>query len=800
MALPRDADNPHAVPIEVVEDRSSTMRIDLHLHSFASGAATNWWVKGLGLGLETRESYTPPGDAYRLAKAAGMDFVTLTDHETIDGALTIASRPDVLVGVEVSTIFPEDGSNVDVLVFGVDAAAHQELQARRSDVYRLVDYLREANLVHVLAHPLFEVGAPLDRTGVEKRLALFGLWEYINGSRPAEQNRLTQKVARGVDAGDLRYMASLHGLPPPPHCGIAGTGGSDDHGGIYPGMTWTVVPQVESVAELLAAMAAGEVRPGGADGSVEKMAATGFRIIAGSASSDNQDARETPGESAPVSPSPISRLLPGRSAEAEKLLEHLPLLMVLDGSQIRDLLTGRYERQFSQAVSGAGDGFPTLSLLSSLGSLVDAHLFIAPYLGIHGYFGRERHKTRTLRRHLFPDQVAPLKVGLFVDDMDQIHGVSTMYQHLQRLATEASADRLCLVRCGDAEPAETMSLRPIARVRMPLYDNHSLAVPSILDVLDHIASEDYDVLHVAAPGPLGLAAMVAGITLDLPIVGAYHTEFGRYAQILSGDTLVAEIVEVLVREFYERCAVVAVPSQSTAHTLQERGYRIGRLEVLKNGVDTTLYRPDRRDEELRVTLGGGRTLLLYVGRVSREKGLERLADGYLELRRHRDDVHLVVVGDGPYRDELSAKLGDAATFTGFLRGEELARTYASCDIFVFPSTTDTLGRAVAEAQASGLPAVVFGGGGPQECVVAGRTGYVAEPDNDADFLAHVEALVDDPARRRCMGEAARAFAGTLSWNNVRDGLIQLYRELDSRSNGAIVDRAGTSGAAAGQRP
>lgn len=789
MAVPRAADNPDSVPNVVVDNRSSTMRIDLHLHSVASGAATNWWVKGLGLGLETRESYTPPEDAYRLAKAAGMDFVTLTDHETIDGALTIASCPDVLIGVEVSTAFPEDGSNVDVLVFGVDAAAHQELQARRADVYRLVDYLREAGLVHVLAHPLFEVGAPLDRTGVEKRLALFGLWEYINGSRPAEQNRLTQQVACGVDASDLRQMARLHGLPRPPHRRIAGTGGSDDHGGIYPGMTWTVVPRVESVADLLAAMAAGEVRPGGADGSVEKMAATGFRIIAGSACSDNQDSQATPGEPA-TAPSPIGRLLPGRSAEAEKLLEYLPLLMALDGTQIRDLLTARYERQFAQALTGAGDGFPTLSLLSSLGSLVDAHLFIAPYLGVHGYFGRERHKTRTLRRHLFPDQVASLKVGLFVDDLDEIHGVATMYQHLERLDTEPSPDRLCLVRCGDAAPGETMSLRPIARLRMPLYDNHSLAVPSILDVLDHVASEGYDVLHVASPGPLGLAAMVAGITLDLPIVGAYHTEFGRYAQILSGDALVAEIVEVLVREFYERCVVVAVPSQSTARTLQERGYRIGRLEVLKNGVDTRLYRPDRRDEELHAALGGGRTLLLYVGRVSREKGLARLADGYLELRRQRDDVHLVVVGDGPYREELSAKLGDTATFTGFLRGEELARTYASCDVFVFPSTTDTLGRAVAEAQASGLPAVVFGGGGPQECVRAGRTGYVAEPDNDADFLAHVEELVDDPARRRCMGEAARAFAGTLSWNNVRDGLIQLYREIDSRLSGSIVDRAG----------
>jgi hypothetical protein len=152
------------------------MRIDLHLHSIESGASTNWWVKGLGLGLETRESYTPPEEAYRKAKAAGMDFANLTDHETINGAVTLTDHPDSLVGEEVGTVFPEDNSHIDVLVYGLDASHQPEIQARRPNVYALVEYLREAGLVHVLAHPLFEVGAPLTRAGVEKRMVLFPLW------------------------------------------------------------------------------------------------------------------------------------------------------------------------------------------------------------------------------------------------------------------------------------------------------------------------------------------------------------------------------------------------------------------------------------------------------------------------------------------------------------------------------------------------------------------------------------------------------------------------------------------------
>ncbi len=127
--------------------------MDLHLHSWASGSATNVWVRGLGDAGGVRESYTPPEDAYRMAKRAGMDFVTLTDHETIDGALALAHHPDFFVSEEVSARLPEEDSSVDVFVYGLDEEIHAEAQARRGSVYDLVDYLREAGVVHALAHP-----------------------------------------------------------------------------------------------------------------------------------------------------------------------------------------------------------------------------------------------------------------------------------------------------------------------------------------------------------------------------------------------------------------------------------------------------------------------------------------------------------------------------------------------------------------------------------------------------------------------------------------------------------------------
>ena len=269
------------------EDR---MLVDLHLHSRASGTATNWWVKGLGADVEARESYTPPEEAYRMAKGAGMDFVTLTDHETIDGALTLTHHPDFFAGEEVSAYLPEEGGYVDVPVYGLDGEAHREAQARRGDAHELVAYLREAGVVHVLAHPIYAMPGPLDRGAVEKRLVMFGLWEFINGSRPAQQNRLAREIAGSVGPVELRQMALRHGLPTPPHRGISGTGGSDDHGGIYGGATHTVLPKVESAKELLDALAASETRPAGEDGSVAKMIHTGFRL-AGAAIGEGEDGR-----------------------------------------------------------------------------------------------------------------------------------------------------------------------------------------------------------------------------------------------------------------------------------------------------------------------------------------------------------------------------------------------------------------------------------------------------------------------------------------------------------------------------
>jgi glycosyltransferase involved in cell wall biosynthesis len=184
------------------------------------------------------------------------------------------------------------------------------------------------------------------------------------------------------------------------------------------------------------------------------------------------------------------------------------------------------------------------------------------------------------------------------------------------------------------------------------------------------------------------------------------------------------------------------------------------MKPLPRWVDTDSYSPHMRKPGFWESRGAapGRTVLLYVGRVSREKGLEMLVDAFKELADAGAAIALAVIGDGPYREEMETSLaGHPAVFTGYLTGEELQRGYASADVFVFPSATDTFGNVVLEAQASGLPVIVSDEGGPRELVVDGETGVVFRAGSSANLTSAIRVLASDPQLMIGMGRNARRF-------------------------------------------
>jgi glycosyltransferase involved in cell wall biosynthesis len=216
--------------------------------------------------------------------------------------------------------------------------------------------------------------------------------------------------------------------------------------------------------------------------------------------------------------------------------------------------------------------------------------------------------------------------------------------------------------------------------------------------------------------------------------------------------------------FYEQMDVVYVNSGDYRHALEARGIKADRIHILPRGLDTELFSPSRRDESFwpKRGLRDGEIGLLYAGRVSKEKKLDLFASVVRKLKAEGLPVRGLVIGHGPYSAEFEKSFPEAI-FTGYLSGEELARAYASADIFVFPSTTDTFGNVILEAQAAGLPCVVSDQGGPRELVADGEDGFVTRGGDLAELCDATRKLCVDQNMRRVMGAASRKRVEDRSW-------------------------------------
>ena len=247
--------------------------------------------------------------------------------------------------------------------------------------------------------------------------------------------------------------------------------------------------------------------------------------------------------------------------------------------------------------------------------------------------------------------------------------------------------------------------------------------------------------------------------------------------MFSGSAQLGTLLDQYMRWLYGSCRTVLVPSAATRDALVTRGHRANRLRVWPRGVDVSTFSPDRRSEELRDRwrAGDDRPVVMYVGRLSREKGLDLLRPLTHELAARGVAHRLVVVGDGPMADELKRACPDAV-FLGQIPHDAVATAMASADMLLFPSTTDTFGNVVLEAQASGLPTLVTDIGGPQEHVAHGRTGFICRAGTASEFAVRIETLVNRPGLRAEMGAAARWHARGRDWPTALAPLFAAWRE------------------------
>jgi phosphatidylinositol alpha 1,6-mannosyltransferase len=308
-------------------------------------------------------------------------------------------------------------------------------------------------------------------------------------------------------------------------------------------------------------------------------------------------------------------------------------------------------------------------------------------------------------------------------------------------------------------------VRRVTSVGMPGYPGFRLGLPG-RQVLTALREHQPDVVHLASPFVLGAWGADAAAKLDLPVVAVYQTDVPGYASAYR-MAYAERTAWWWLRRVHGRAARTLAPSTSTAATLLAHGIRD--VWLWRRGVDATLFHPDRRDEAIRRALApDGETLVGYVGRLAVEKRIELLATA-----ARRPGIKVVVVGDGPARAALQ-KAMPGAVFVGERHGNQLARLYASLDVFVHTGPLETFCQAIQEAQASGVAVVAPAAGGPLDLVQSGRNGFLVPPRDAGAIDTAVAALAGDPVLRARFGQAGRAAVASRTWTVVGDELISHY--------------------------
>ena len=739
----------------------STSRVDLHCHSTASAVSKLGVQRALGL----PECATPPEEVYELAKRRGMDFVTITDHDTIDGALELTAKyDDAFVSEELTAWFRGEAQAVHILCWGITPDDHERLQHLADDVEAVANELRERSIACALAHPFYAVEAPLLPRHRRRLAQLFPIWETRNGSR-----------ARELNAPAVVYIETHGGT---------GVGGSDDHAGVDIGRTFTETPHARDWRTFLDYIVLGNARARGEQGSAAKWthAAMGLATRAlghgaGEAGAPDPahvfemvqrlmkegDAR-TGATGSGLGPDDARALLRAWMASVDLKLTEPELLALLQHEDFShaDLFRRArrcHERKLAKAVEAIASAAPGgANIAAAATTLFDACLAAIPYAPAAAFLGREKAK-------LAHRDGEPLRVALVADAVGGMHGVTHTLDELRERGVPGFE-----VEVVGTDPNVDRRLSAVAEVDIPFYAGLKVGVPSLPAIVEVLADGRYDLVHLCSPGPSGAAAGIIARIMGVPVLGSYHTELAAYAGLRSQDP-----------GSRSRPAWPSPPSTASAGGCCRRAprptrccsgwawqaERIGRWD---RGVDLGRFSPDRRDPALLP----GEITVLYAGRLTREKGADLLADAFLAASERDPRLHLALAGGGPEEDALRERLGERATFLGWLEGDALAAAYASADIFLFASRTDTFGQVLLEAQASGLPVVAVGEGGPTSIVTDGVTGRLC-PADAGDLADVVCELAAQPLQRERLARSAAEAVRQRTWERSLQRLADGYR-------------------------
>ncbi|MBB6455417.1 glycosyltransferase involved in cell wall biosynthesis [Salirhabdus euzebyi] len=376
-----------------------------------------------------------------------------------------------------------------------------------------------------------------------------------------------------------------------------------------------------------------------------------------------------------------------------------------------------------------------------------------------------------------------MKVAIFTDTFTpQVNGVSrTFEKYVHYLEQQKIEYRLFTAKTKDDENFQEQ-IFSFKSMPFFLYPECRLAVPNVIQIRKEIQTFSPDIIHIATPFNVGLSGLYYGKKLNIPIVGSYHTNFDHYLHYYKLQFM-SKWLWKYMHWFYQPMEKIFVPSSITKKELNQYGFR--NVQIWSRGVDCNLFHPNHNKEIVRKKYNVKEKFILsYVGRLSPEKDLDILMETAKQLpERIKNQIHWMIVGDGPLGKDLREMAPENMTFTGYVKGHELARIYAATDLFVFPSTTETFGNVVLESLASGTPAVVARSGGVQEIVTDKKTGLLCNPKSVEDFVRAISETLENEFRLNWMSVEARKYALKQSWDSIFNELLLEYEDIiHSRDN------------------
>ncbi len=376
------------------------------------------------------------------------------------------------------------------------------------------------------------------------------------------------------------------------------------------------------------------------------------------------------------------------------------------------------------------------------------------------------------------DRIKKLKIAYFAGTMKPGHdGVTRV---LYRLIDELNKYEIENIFISPILPqinGRPTEMYKVPSFTFPLYKDYRVPIPGHKYFEEKLAEFNPDIIHINSPCPLGHAAVKYGQKNKIPVVATYHTHFASYAKYYKIKALESFSWNYF-RNIYNKCEKVFVPSIPITDELSRHG--LNTVEFLPHGVDINSFNPTYKSLDWKRSLGiENKTALLFAGRLVWEKDLKTLADTYKIINAKRNDLVFVLAGDGPIRKELE-QLMPNALFLGYQAGTDLSTAYASSDIFVFPSTTETFGNVTLEAMASGIPPVCVREGGAYGIIDHGFNGLIADPRDAADFAERIELLADNVEFREELSMNAYEFAKKQSWENIFIKLFKSYLQVHDK--------------------